>query len=468
MKFKDLFLMCFHNLFRRKLRTALTVIGVVIGTCSIVLMVSLGVGLDKSYSEQIAQWTDITMIDVFYDDFSEEATMAVDTDTPKIKLDDDAIEYISSMPHVEGVSPIMQFDSDMLNITSGRYQFMGSVVAMNLEELSKMGYELKSGTTPTKNDGENAIIVGERSGYSFYDPNGGGEEQQYDQENGGPPPVDVLNDNIRVSIKLRGTEAAGSMEGMEGTVGTVGTGETEIPITSKTGGKIDKLKTMGQFKANQAKDFNTMDGIFISIDFARNLRKQYDKLMGTKDSFKSYNNAKIKVDDFANVEQVEEKLKSFGFSTYSAKQELEQAKSTSKIIQLILGALGGISLIVAAIGITNTMVMSIYERTREIGVMKVLGCELKNIRMLFLMEAGGIGLMGGVIGLVISYTISFVINKLSASFMGEMMGTSGISQIPFWLALVGIGFSIMVGIISGYAPANRAVKISALSAIKTE
>ena len=263
-----------------------------------------------------------------------------------------------------------------------------------------------------------------------------------------------------IAIKLRGTEGAAGNDGVDG--------ESQVPITSKNGGKIDRLRPTGQFKANQAKDYNTMDGIFISIDFARNLQKQYAKLMGTKDSFKSYNNAKIKVDDFANVEQVEAKLKSFGFSTYSAKQELDQAKSTSKIIQLVLGALGGISLLVAAIGITNTMVMSIYERTREIGVMKVLGCELKDIRMLFLMEAGGIGLIGGTVGLLFSYTISFAINKLSASYMGDMMGTTGISQIPPWLALVGIGFSIMVGIISGYAPANRAVKISALSAIKTE
>jgi len=462
MKFKDLFSMCFHNLFRRKLRTALTVIGVVIGTCSIVLMVSLGVGLDKSYSEQIAQWADITMIDVFYNEHGGEGEMAGGGDTPQVKLDDDAIEYISSLPHVDGVSPIMQFDSEMIKISSGRYQFMGSVVAMNLEELGKMGYELKTGTTPTKNDGEAAILVGERSGYNFYDPNNEGEGSYYGEDNDSPPPVNVLKDNIRISLKSRGTEGTGSMDG------TGGTEVAELPITSKTGGKIDKLKTMGQFKANQAKDYNTMDGIFISIDFARNLQKQYAKINGTKDTFKSYSSAKIKVDDFANVETVEAKLKSFGFDTYSAKQELDQAKSTSKTIQLVLGALGGISLIVAAIGITNTMVMSIYERTREIGVMKVLGCELKNIRMLFLMEAGGIGLMGGVIGLVISYIISFAINKVSASFISDMMGTANISQIPLWLALLGIGFSILVGLISGYAPANRAVKISALSAIKTE
>ena len=141
------------------------------------------------------------------------------------------------------------------------------------------------------------------------------------------------------------------------------------------------------------------------------------------------------------------------------------------IIQLVLGGLAAISLLVAAIGIANTMIMSIYERTREIGIMKVLGCFISNIRIMFLMEAGMIGLLGGGIGVLISYIISFFMNKFGSGLMSSMMGTDGstpISIIPLWLVLLALIFSSFIGLISGFYPANRAVKISALEAIKNE
>ena len=120
---------------------------------------------------------------------------------------------------------------------------------------------------------------------------------------------------------------------------------------------------------------------------------------------------------------------------------------------------------VAAIGITNTMMMSIYERTKEIGIMKVLGCDLRNVRTLFLMEAGFIGFIGGVIGLILSYTISFVINRIVAGASDYM---TSISYIPFWLAILSLGFAVLVGMVAGFFPALRAMKLSPLAAIHSE
>ena len=106
-------------------------------------------------------------------------------------------------------------------------------------------------------------------------------------------------------------------------------------------------------------------------------------------------------------------------------------QQTYNMIQLVLGGIGAISLFVAAIGIANTMMMSIYERTKEIGVMKVLGCSLGNIRAMFLTEAAFIGFVGGIIGLIISYILSFVCNL----FLPALVGYEGqnISVIPIWL-----------------------------------
>jgi ABC-type antimicrobial peptide transport system permease subunit len=126
-----------------------------------------------------------------------------------------------------------------------------------------------------------------------------------------------------------------------------------------------------------------------------------------------------------------------------------------------------VAFLVAAIGIANTMMMSTYERTKEIGVMKVLGCDMGDIQKLFLAEAGFIGFLGGVTGVGLTYVISLVINRVFQSMSGEYL-SGKISVIPWWLALVAIGFSTLMGMVAGYFPARRAMKLSPLAAIRTE
>ncbi len=186
----------------------------------------------------------------------------------------------------------------------------------------------------------------------------------------------------------------------------------------------------------------------------------------------------VKATDINTVGDVESEIKAMGYNTYSMASMREEMQKSARQMQLMLGGLGAISLFVAAIGITNTMIMSISERTKEIGIMKSLGCYVRDIRALFLMEAGTIGLLGGIVGSVFSFLISWGINIVSigmgftkeallqAIFGGE--GVSRISVIPVWLVAFAIVFSIFIGLASGYYPANKAVKISALEAIKSE
>ena len=185
-----------------------------------------------------------------------------------------------------------------------------------------------------------------------------------------------------------------------------------------------------------------------------------------------------------------------GLALYKKQMQQQTAQR-----QLRLAGLAAISLFVAALNIANTMTMAIYERTREIGVMKVLGCEIGNIRRMFLIESGMIGFIGGVAGTILSYIISFGMNNMTmivyglntllmklginatidlSSLMGSSdsmyygggfyMSDSGsgtvMSIIPFWLVLAAIGFAVVVGLLSGIVPASRAVRISALEAIR--
>ena len=107
--------------------------------------------------------------------------------------------------------------------------------------------------------------------------------------------------------------------------------------------------------------------------------------------------------------------------------------------------------------------MAIYERTREIGIMKVIGASLRDIKLLFLTEAAFIGFAGGVLGIITSFLMSLIVNLVAAKQASEMT-----SSIPVWLYLSAVAFATVIGVLSGYLPAKRAMKLSALTAIKTE
>ena len=171
----------------------------------------------------------------------------------------------------------------------------------------------------------------------------------------------------------------------------------------------------------------------------------------------------MKVSDLNKVQEVQQQIKDMGYQASSLTDQLNTMKETTKMLRMVLGAIGAVSLIVAAIGITNTMVMAIYERTREIGIMKVIGASLRDIKLLFLTEAAFIGFAGGVLGIITSFLMSLIVNLVATKQASEMT-----SSIPVWLYLSAVAFATVIGVLSGYLPAKRAMKLSALTAIKAE
>ena len=159
-----------------------------------------------------------------------------------------------------------------------------------------------------------------------------------------------------------------------------------------------ELQVVGVMLEDYKKGYITSQGVLMDLDLVKKLEKEYMRANGIKDANygkQGYSELYVKVDDVDNVEAVEAAIKEYGYETYSMSSERKNMQEQSQMIQLILGGLGAVSLFVAALSIANTMTMAIYERTREIGVMKVLGCKLSKIREMFLLEAGMIGFVGG-------------------------------------------------------------------------
>lgn len=457
MRITDLISLCFENLRRRKGRTALTVIGVVVGTCSIVVMVSLGIAMNVGFDEMIAEMGDLTKIDVY--NWGNQGK--------EVKLDDKAIAEISALDHVNIATPIYNARYLSASIFSGknnRYQMDAyNIVGMYPEAIQALQYELQQGEYLKDAPGSGEIkkvpvLVGQNAGYNFMDTKKRRDNYRYPgmtdaKGNPLPPFVDVTKDKLILKTNVNDTTDT-SLKSLE-----------------------YELEVKGVMVEDYQKGYVTSAGIVMDLNLLKRLEAEYMKANKIKDpnyGKTGYDNVTVKVDDIDNVTEVEKKIQELGFSTDSMNSWRENMQKQSQTIQVVLGSLGAVSLFVAALSIVNTMTMAIYERTREIGVMKVLGCGLSKIRSMFLIEAGMIGFLGGIIGIAVSYTLSFVLNHFGPALMSMGLGSmlpmfgSRVSVIPPWLALIGIVFSTVIGVLSGIAPANRAMQISALEAIRHE
>ena len=466
MKISDEISLSARNLLRRKGRTALTLVGVVIGTCMVVLMISLGIAQTKTNEEMLQSWGDLTQVQIYG------YGMMMGSDGKPLYLDDAAIANIKQIPHVAAATPYAQANNLEGEITAGRNGRYTSdiynLIGIDPTALEPMGFALQSGSWPTNTPASEKatklqVLVGSSTGYNFQDsrksynsPKRYRYEGQTDANGKELPPfVDIDKDKMTLTIKT-------------------GEGSTEKS-------RSWELEIVGVLEPDGAKGYWTQSGIVLRIQDMKMLQKIYNDMTKTKEESKSYDQVYVKVDDLSNVTDVETAIHDLGFTnTYSMNQQREEMQKQVMNSQMIFGGIAAVSLLVAAINIINTLTMAIYERTREIGVMKVLGCELGNIRTMFLLESSTIGFIGGLIGVGISLIASFVLNNLSTLGQGlDLSGLMGggyymgggggtISIIPPWLMLAALVFATLVGLVAGILPANKAVKISALEAIRHE
>ena len=463
MRIIDMISLTIRNLLRRKMRTFFTVMGVVIGTCSIVVMFSLGIGMDAALTESLSQMGDLTVITIYsYGNGGD--------DQPA--LNDEALTQIQAMPNVEAVTPFWQPSGMDIRLVSGkkdRYQmYAHNVIGVYPEALEAFGYEVKSGVPLNESTATGrkvvSVVFGEEAAYDFQDTKARRGQNAYRWKEQLPdgsftePFVDVESDDIRMILPPKDEEKADPLE-------------------------FD-VDVCGVMLGDYSKSYYTMYGIFMDINDLKSLLSQYNKENGISETENgkkkeiTYSEVSVKVTDINYVESVETAIQDMGFSTSSMESIRKPMQEQIRQQQMILGSVGAMALLVAAFSIFNTMQMAIIECTREIGIMKVLGCIIGNIRTTFLMEAGCLGFFGGCFGVALSFGISAVFNYASANGGADglglgMMGIStgsgaAISIIPPWLVLLALAFSTGIGLASGLIPALHATKISALEAIKYE
>lgn len=456
----DLIKMSLGNLWRRKLRTLLTVLGVIIGTASIITTLSLGFGMKEQNKKLLAQMGPVDVISVVSYPIYDPETQTQKDAKP---LDDNAVKELEAIENVQATIPTLEVDG--VDIASKKYSNFAQIIGVDPEKYALLNPEMQWGRFLESSDGEVAVFGGGLK-RSWYDRNARGGRMN-DMRDPDKTIVDLEKDPITMNIGA----------------------SYDMDTEQRSYAKTHKIKVVGEFPEE---DWETAYNVYIPMDFALKLKKEIkrenDKQkaeetyggMGYRDrnSTSKYSNIIVKVDDIKNMRDVNEKVKALGYNAQSNLQATDALNKNVESTQKILGGIGAVSLLVAAIGIANTMVMSIYERIKEIGIMKVIGANVSDIKKMFLTEAAFIGLFGGAMGIGVSYIASSIINYLAkkgnpdemGGMMGglPMMGEGKISIIPIWLVLVALLFATVVGVISGYYPAQKATKLSPLEAIRTQ
>ena len=444
MGFFDLLFLILDNLGRRKARVALTAVGVVIGTAAVVVLVSLAIGLQRNATQQLGGIGDLTQIQVMpnYGEYPggpgpvRVEAIGPGQQPPNQKLiTNQSLAELAELPGVIAVIP-RDFLQTGARLTYNRLENYAQLIGVGTSDLSNMGLKAREGELALK---KGAAVVGAMVSQGFYDP-----KPRPGQEP--PAPPELLGANLKLTLikwTQDGTEIYKTVPLVISGVIAESRGESDYTIYIP----LEEVTAFNEWATGRRVNRNR-DGYSMAI---------------------------VKVNDVSQVLEVTEQITGLGYQAYTPQSFVQGINSFYIVLQVIFGGVGAIALLVAAIGIANTMAMAILERTREIGLMKAVGATNRDVLSVFLGEAAGIGFIGGLGGVLLGWSAGQVINVLAMAYMaGQAAQTGGMPPptvavyTPLWLPAFTLLFATVIGLLSGLYPALRAATLIPVNALKYE
>ena len=457
MRISDYIEQSFSNLRKKKLRTFLTTFGVVIGIGALVSMFSFGKGVQKNVTDSFKEMGLFNYIAVYSASNRsriERAHMDPDDQHDQIQneqvpdsanssiLDDDFLQEVRKMKGVETAFPEIRFPA----LIKFREKEQFSIVqVMSADVCQSELMKLRAGKAYI-DDAENSLIITDsllrRMDIKEFE-NVLGEQIEVSTL-----AIDsaLLNPANMMSI-MQGEKLPFSQESYRFTI--VGVAERMgmggfIPVRSDVyipPGPSEEMKK-------------------ISLTSIRDFFQPAEKLKG-------YSAVTIKVASVKYIDPVKEQMEAKGLKTFALIDQLKEIKTAFLFMDMFLAAVAMIGITVASLGIINTMVMSILERYREIGIMKAIGASDKDVKKIFFFESGMIGFLGGVFGLALGWLVSTVINQVANHFLAKQ-GVPYVNyfSFPWWLCLGAVAFSILVSLAAGLYPALRAARVDPVVALR--
>jgi ABC-type lipoprotein release transport system permease subunit len=512
MAFLDILRLSLRNLREAKLRVALTTMGVLVGVAVIITMVSFGLGLQRNTVERFNKLDLFNEITVYGRDLSNLVTTELNKrmdggeeqaddergedderkKDSKRTLDDAALEEISGIPGVSYVEPNVSFTAyvrlkgrtQRLTVAGARVpnsasrfqQFSAGAMipAPESREVVVDSYFLKvfGVKEPSEAVGQTVELL---SPNNRRDNNKEGNSTRAEE-------ADATRDRGD-SLSFFGIPLEEGSDG-EGSDPASAPGERLVAHTFRIAGVLqDEVEEAPGSPGSNRRFRGLMPqaNIYVTLAFAREWNAENRDMLNEvalqlarqsgalgADETEGYQSATVRVTDPTVASEVVKKLGERGFNAFSLFSDLGEIRKVFLVINSALGLLGGISLLVASFGIANTMIMSIFERTREIGIMKAIGAEDFEIKLIFFVEAAVIGFLGGTLGALAAWGIDKVANRLAYQFLLAPQGATFIDffSLPPWLWLGAILFAILVSVLAALYPAARAARIDPVKALR--
>ena len=436
MKWSDVFLLSVISLRRGKFHCALAMIGVSAGAALLAVMFSLGIGFNHTYRNPTKESFALTLI-----------TVSVNSEKNKnplspASLDADVIDAFSQMDHVTSASLVYRFPAITYH---GNYEGTLQITAVSLHMMYALNLPLLIGDLPANGD-PFKLVAGKNAGYSLED----GKKKNEMQIDSVSPGVDMYHTNLFMIFDVEGYD--NYLGGITDTVPQKYVIETTAII-----GDADDKSLPFEFDSTTFADIDAVIPVISKLHIKDIWANPSIGSNSHRANAIEFTEAYVVVDSADNVEHVQNLIIENGYMAHSQIDGIKLAKEQLTSTQFILGGMGCIALVVAAMGIMNALTMNIMEQSDEIGLYKVLGCSAKTIRNIYLFKALLIGFGGGVIGiLLISLPASAIINS----------NTDLISIITIPVILFGFCLSVLTGIASGVAPAIKAMRINPIKVIK--
>jgi putative ABC transport system permease protein len=448
MKLRDMTELAVRNLREAILRNSLTTLGVAVGVASLVAMLSLGVGLQQLASSRLTKSGLFDSIFVTAKNnlrgpsAGPPATRAA---SPKARpLDDDARAELTKLPNVIEVYPQIRFFTE---VRFDGKPFATVVAGMPQSSKQSGAFDGMQGSFFSSPNADEAIL-----------------QIEFAKELN-PQAKDLIGKDL----VLRYAERQSLPSDPNGVAPSSG-GFSVVP-------KEKHLRIIGVVETEPASGFGGFGSgrLLIPLPVAETLRAAQvndlrDVLRGSSPSDKpAYASLSVRVKSPSLVDSTEKKIKDMGFSAFSLLDASKSLRIFFSVFDLLLGIFGSLALAVATLGIVNTLVMAILERRREIGVLKALGAADGDVKQLFFVEAGVMGLTGGVLGVLLGWMIGQALTLATNIYLKrqELPGVQ-ISSVPLWLTAGAISFAVLVSLVAGLYPASRAAKLNPVDALRYE
>jgi putative ABC transport system permease protein len=448
MKAQDLLELAARNLRESKLRNSLTTLGIAVGVAALVAMLALGVGLQELASNRLSRSGLFDAVVVFSrPEFRRMDAGESRPGPPPVRnlrpLDDAVRAELAKLPNVVEVIPEIRFNCE---IRYNEQSHFASVGGLSPRAASDDAFDDMKGQFFSSPDAAEAILQ-----IRF--------ARQLD-----PNPDSLLGKELLLRfVTQQAPQEAESRSNApaEGSFSFV-RGEQKVRIVG-----IVESEPFGGFRG--------MGGgrLFVPLALAEKLNavggSSMRDLLRSSPGQRTYQALVVRVSHPSHVQATEDAIEAAGFSTFSLLKATRNLRRFFAVLDLFLGIFGSVALAVASLGIINTLVMSVLERRREIGIMKALGASDRDVKRLFFAEAAAMGFLGGVLGVCLGWVIGQVVN-LGANLwlQRQELPPERIWSTPWWLALGAIAFAIFVSLLSGLYPAARAARLDPVQALRYE